>query len=99
PPRLSRLFPYTTLFRSPAEGGLLPAPAEERLRQRPAERQRFDRQRRRIAVLPGEVRLRGLDVARVEMQHVMAAPRQRPAQLHLRDRKSTRLNSSHDQIS
>src|SRR2546430_11852928 len=91
PPR-STLFPYTTLFRS--------------LSQRAEQLRRF---------LGRGVELRGLEIEvqpvvwnSLEPPYdgeQLAAPRgQDPArlceqQLHLEDRKSTRLNSSHSQIS
>src|SRR2546427_2478679 len=73
PPR-STLFPYTTLFRSIADGRREPALYDS------------------IGLhLVGRVVLRG--------HGVMQEPKQRVSQLESRDRKSTRLNSSHSQIS
>src|SRR5438270_13673218 len=70
PPR-STLFPYTTLFRSPAED-------------RPRRGDRRDARRRRVRLLDRPADRDGL--------HHDAARRDQ-------DRKSTRLNSSHSQIS
>src|SRR3712207_7425340 len=86
PPR-STLFPYTTLFRS-ADGGPAAAPARlvaERDRQR-LERRRPDLARRRRRVQREQVRVR-----RVERRPAAGGG--------ARDRKSTRLNSSHANIS
>src|SRR3712207_8808158 len=83
PPR-STLFPYTTLFRSPAAGraAVRPraggAPAAGRRRQQPGDRH-------------GAVPRRG---HREEPRHQRARQARRPG-----DRKSTRLNSSHANIS
>src|SRR2546427_1129532 len=76
PPR-STLFPYTTLFRSPAGGGAAAgaAPAEEKTA--------FDV----VLVNAGEKKIQVIKVVR-ELTN-----------LGLKDRKSTRLNSSHSQIS
>src|SRR5206468_11720703 len=87
PPR-STLFPYTTLFRS--EGCRLPDPPERRdvlCRHEPLDARREAVQRRDDLGLRPEVAF--LDEPR------------RPVGAHRRrgDRKSTRLNSSHDQIS
>src|SRR5207249_7647216 len=89
PPPTSTLFPYTTLFRSPAH--------EVRARQVPRARRRarLDRDARLLPHGPPRVR-RGVERAR--------APRGRAAPRLLlgeapQDRKSTRLNSSHVSIS
>src|SRR3712207_8921300 len=75
PPR-STLFPYTTLFRSGARGGLL-----QRARRLGRQQvQRADDAQRPAALRAGEVRDQSLDDAQ-------------------QDRKSTRLNSSHANIS
>src|SRR5258708_27444017 len=75
PPR-STLFPYTTLFRSPAIGHVEEAAVA---RPRPRERKRADQIADRIGVMADE----------------------RPDEVSWRggDRKSTRLNSSHQIIS
>src|SRR2546430_13599600 len=76
PPR-STLFPYTTLFRSPARGKGAGRKSGERAR---GGRQQAHQLRERSGVL--------------------AHPAKRTARVdHQRDRKSTRLNSSHSQIS
>src|SRR5258708_27375123 len=83
PPR-STLFPYTTLFRS------LPRALDERLhvgRAREPERQRVEQAR--------DGRVVGLRAVRAADDREQV-PRQ---ERHLRDRKSTRLNSSHQIIS
>src|SRR5206468_12373211 len=84
PPR-STLFPYTTLFRSG---------------------ERFGRPRPSIGVVRDLVRpthVDGLplpdDEGRAREMTVVGPPRGRRQLLGRRDRKSTRLNSSHDQIS
>src|SRR2546430_12380384 len=91
PPR-STLFPYTTLFRShsaAARGGPAGAPAPVR--------------RRPVGLLAARVRLspaRQVAWEKGAARH-RAAPGGRGGSLllHRRDRKSTRLNSSHSQIS
>src|SRR3712207_8576538 len=84
PPR-STLFPYTTLFRSPAHRRGVPLPDDA-----PGVRGRQHRLR-----VP-DVRQRGeeLDVADEHRRHVLLALR-----ALAEDRKSTRLNSSHANIS
>src|SRR2546427_5162260 len=72
PPR-STLFPYTTLFRSPAQGAGIAGAADRR----ELGRRRLDRGRQDPREQVGDVRLRRAEG----------------------DRKSTRLNSSHSQIS
>src|SRR3712207_8548630 len=93
PPR-STLFPYTTLFRSPADLDHL-RPARQPLRRRrvrlaqrdPAQAHRTDLLRvRRVA-----------DVVLLELAGAVAGDVEH-AVVH-RDRKSTRLNSSHANIS
>src|SRR2546430_12657799 len=85
PPR-STLFPYTTLFRSQA-----PSPALDR-----AAMTNPDRETLRKA--PRSRRARGKEAAPARTAAECA--RQPPASLRgSRDRKSTRLNSSHSQIS
>src|SRR3712207_7668254 len=74
PPR-STLFPYTTLFRSRAEG-----PVEQAAGRVPAG-------------VPGE------RVEEVLRPHQVGTGEQRGSLLQARDRKSTRLNSSHANIS
>src|SRR3712207_8221623 len=71
PPR-STLFPYTTLFRSPGEGGI--------------DHPGLHHEGRAVALVEGEV-VRGF--------HPVAEQGRVPFQ----DRKSTRLNSSHANIS
>src|SRR3712207_7408990 len=84
PPR-STLFPYTTLFRSPGGHGGGGPPREEAVQR---DRERDERE--------AEHHQRGLHDPRVlgalgrELAHVV---------LDVRDRKSTRLNSSHANIS
>src|SRR5947209_10976079 len=88
PPR-STLFPYTTLFRSP------PIPVDEIARKLGLEIQsrRFD-----DAEFSGIlVREGGLAIVGVNASH--APTRQRFSVAHEIDRKSTRLNSSHANIS
>src|SRR2546430_11977750 len=79
PPR-STLFPYTTLFRSLAGGGVDHLPGIER-RARPE---------------PGDL-LASQAVPDPDFLH--ATVRLLDQDLHRLDRKSTRLNSSHSQIS
>src|SRR3712207_8232425 len=96
PPR-STLFPYTTLFRSGDErvqagGGVgqrdgtdLLVAVDEDAGEEPGHRAAVADQR-----------------APVDPQHLQAQPVRRPARrggVHARDRKSTRLNSSHANIS
>src|SRR5689334_24834565 len=82
PPR-STLFPYTTLFRSPARGEARKALASEHVLRAEGER----------LALGGDGVVRELDhgAERVELE----SQRDRA----LEDRKSTRLNSSHSSIS
>src|SRR2546430_13550922 len=89
PPR-STLFPYTTLFRSRTMTPAAPAappPMQERLLQT-TERTRL--QRRQFSALSAASL--GLGLAR-------PAVAQGAAPINRQDRKSTRLNSSHSQIS
>src|SRR5688572_31181975 len=81
-PPTSTLFPYTTLFRSPRQGGLPPRPAERR----------GGRPRRRAPArrLPPPLR---------DLPGPLGPGRHRPSRRRGEDRKSTRLNSSHSQIS
>src|SRR2546422_8116192 len=79
PPR-STLFPYTTLFRSLEDPGLVFEVADH-----------LPVQRRAIAVVRA-VELRSLVGVKELDQTTLVAP-------HERDRKSTRLNSSHGYIS
>src|SRR2546427_5334180 len=83
PPR-STLFPYTTLFRS----GL--------------QLRRSDPQRDRVGVHPEGLQETGRDPAAASILPVRAQKSpdgRRRAHPHRGDRKSTRLNSSHSQIS
>src|SRR5256886_8282630 len=83
PPR-STLFPYTTLFRSPSGArALLTGPEVHQ------DRQQVEESREHIAPL-GDPR-DGFDAQGVEREHEGSQA--------CRDRKSTRLNSSHSQIS
>src|SRR3546814_16427247 len=90
PPRSTRthtLFPYTTLFRSAADGGeripavLLDPP-------RPAWR------RRRLLLVCAAQAIAAPRRRRQRDEHHPGRPRHEPARAQ-RDRKSTRLNSSH----
>src|SRR5688572_31722170 len=82
PPR-STLFPYTTLFRSAADGGQLVdvVRGDRRGAQRPEHGKRQPRRQHADGVREPVAR----SVARIEVNG--------------QDRKSTRLNSSHSQIS
>src|SRR3712207_8931154 len=84
PPR-STLFPYTTLFRSSGGAHLGRRPERQPARSPvDARRERRDDDRRRLRAGANGQRL---------------ADRQQHQGVHLRDRKSTRLNSSHANIS
>src|SRR3712207_7350646 len=83
PPR-STLFPYTTLFRSLRAGGPARAAAHARADGRPGRPREAAREPRR----------REAHAARAERD-----VRRRPQDRGDRDRKSTRLNSSHANIS
>src|SRR5689334_24146363 len=88
-PQRSTLFPYTTLFRSVAEAGGRGGPASA-LRHILVD----------LAVLVGtrpEALDRGIDHPRIEF--LDALPGEAHAVERPRDRKSTRLNSSHSSIS
>src|SRR2546430_15511807 len=96
PPR-STLFPYTTLFRScprPWDGQVAPADTEP-------ERRRRSREPGRGAggPLPVVRRSRGPESALPAASGRGGGPSARGAVDSRRDRKSTRLNSSHSQIS
>src|SRR3712207_7924195 len=82
PPR-STLFPYTTLFRSPEPGQLLPGLAVVH-----GEEPAVLHPRRELLAGSVDVRLR--------LEEVVGAV---PGRDDQRDRKSTRLNSSHANIS
>src|SRR3712207_8120070 len=92
PPR-STLFPYTTLFRSrevlPPEDLQVPGPGDEDL----PDLGRRQRVHRLVALGVGLEQLDGLGLAD---DHAGAHP---PGVLGQPDRKSTRLNSSHANIS
>src|SRR3712207_8422148 len=82
PPR-STLFPYTTLFRSPAP---------------PAHRLPHCDMHRRFPAVRDRTQRRG--IARRELRSAsLAQPEQRDGVQDEQDRKSTRLNSSHANIS
>src|SRR5258708_31334755 len=85
PPR-STLFPYTTLFRSRAPSRLDHEIEAGFAAQGPAQRE---------LVAVQEVALVGRLAGKVELRRQDAPARR----LHLEDRKSTRLNSSHQIIS
>src|SRR3712207_8598427 len=94
PPR-STLFPYTTLFRSrPRDRPPLPrATGDTRGRARPECDARLQRAARRVRDTLEADRRRALRLVRPALR---ALP---PARAAARDRKSTRLNSSHANIS
>src|SRR5207247_9852084 len=86
PPRQlppSTLFPYTTLFRSQRAVEHRPAPDH------------------RLLGIDEEADGDDLDAVRLQRQHALAVGRRGPRaeQAHHQDRKSTRLNSSHEWIS
>src|SRR3712207_6853695 len=88
PPR-STLFPYTTLFRSHQDGvefGDLPQAGQSAgsFQEKP------DQRPSEVALAPG---------ATGELGNHLFGLTCRPAELDVRDRKSTRLNSSHANIS
>src|SRR3712207_9359660 len=95
PPR-STLFPYTTLFRSVHGGPTLMTRASSSMTSPmslidlPRGRDRLRRPRPRPLRRPGLAHGRGADARLHEP---------RGARAHARDRKSTRLNSSHAHIS
>src|SRR3712207_7866997 len=88
PPR-STLFPYTTLFRSPGAGGARIGVARLHLRH--------------ARVVQPVVRQQGPGVAAhapaLALEQLLAAPRGVGQRALVEDRKSTRLNSSHANIS
>src|SRR3712207_7983275 len=87
PPR-STLFPYTTLFRSDRRVG---GGRDERAAGRPARRtERFRR---------GDPQHRQQRIPRRQLLHVVGPPRRGELDEPGEDRKSTRLNSSHANIS
>src|SRR3712207_9167730 len=95
PPR-STLFPYTTLFRSPVEG----LGHQQALGGRQAERvdlHKGEQQAGNLHVAREPELARLLDAGRGVRARVGEAEHLGPARL--RDRKSTRLNSSHANIS
>src|SRR3712207_9356245 len=95
PPR-STLFPYTTLFRSrrASDGSLFETNfAHLHLVVRAV------RQSDACAVRPGDHHVVERDVAELRVVQRVGFPDQGAALLRVRDRKSTRLNSSHANIS
>src|SRR3712207_9321840 len=95
PPR-STLFPYTTLFRS-VRPGL--APQALRLRDLAGDAHAPRAQRALVEDEPDVVREVGLAAIRRGRRQRTVRGQQREAVLHGPDRKSTRLNSSHANIS
>src|SRR5206468_11080675 len=97
PPPRSTLFPYTTLFRSSDLDPLEPLDAARTdvAGHHHAQRRAMDR-RERLAVHPP--REQDLRAARL-VERDRAAETLGRLRLRAEDRKSTRLNSSHDQIS
>src|SRR3989475_4872643 len=92
PPR-STLFPYTTLFRSGAEGIIASTAGLAILLQEGI----GDTIRVSLTPRPGGDRTEEVQVAQQVLSAVAAGPRR---ERHANgDRKSTRLNSSHSQIS
>src|SRR2546426_8396228 len=91
PPR-STLFPYTTLFRSAVRGG------DEFAGDDPGRREPLDGVARRAGA-PHEARLRRSSGGGPGAHPAAPAGRDGPHHLRRRDRKSTRLNSSHLVIS
>src|SRR2546430_12668066 len=89
PPR-STLFPYTTLFRSP-QLGMAPVGFLD------DDRQKQDARILNIPVLGARGALTGIVRRHGIAQVIIAMPR--ASGKTIRDRKSTRLNSSHSQIS
>src|SRR3712207_8898854 len=86
PPR-STLFPYTTLFRSAEHG-------------RDHQVARHHRARHRIGQRPAVADARGAPIAdEVKAERLEAVEQTRRLQVFGQDRKSTRLNSSHANIS
>src|SRR2546430_9913169 len=83
PPR-STLFPYTTLFRSPVD-------LQDGMKTRPAEMRGY--RRTELQRRPQKRFREGLSVRRIVPRSPRGIVKQQ------RDRKSTRLNSSHSQIS
>src|SRR5688572_32041295 len=89
----STLFPYTTLFRSESEAG-----------QRPLNERRHCKSFL-IPPLhlqgrgPGEAWWRGLAESEAPLHRAPRGPPPPESRERIRDRKSTRLNSSHSQIS
>src|SRR5205085_11127267 len=92
-PRTSTLFPYTTLFRSSrtSDPPRLRARAPLGRVRGPAQTDRDQRRRRPVGG--------GGRSDQEAVDHVRAAPARRRGGARRRDRKSTRLNSSHSQIS
>src|SRR3712207_8873457 len=94
PPR-STLFPYTTLFRSDVEHFV-----EAREGRVAGDDLLAARDRRAIGLLQLEVVARHFQVVfRLGLEHRVAVDRRVGAALDVLDRKSTRLNSSHANIS
>src|SRR5688572_32563992 len=85
-PLISTLFPYTTLFRSHHESALL---------RRPRETARETARRHGISFQPSPTGVRSARAVASSPQ----SPRRSGTAQRARDRKSTRLNSSHSQIS
>src|SRR5207244_11730558 len=97
PPPACPLFPYTTLFRS-----VLPSERRERLLDLPdggpgVEERAGRAQREQVA--EGVARLAAQELEPAELGGALGGERQDPRELAHPDRKSTRLNSSHQIIS
>src|SRR5256886_13460155 len=93
PPR-STLFPYTTLFRSKVERHQRDERSEDEIE---AEDRRISRRRRRPPGVREETPPR--HSSRGRLRRFRNRNRDDEADQQARDRKSTRLNSSHSQIS
>src|SRR5206468_9656265 len=90
PPLKSPLFPYTTLFRSVEDlSEADKAALEQRVRKLKLLVAELRDHIRQVDLRPVQGAIRELDRPQIHLPDVIAQP----------DRKSTRLNSSHDQIS
>src|SRR2546430_17116753 len=95
PPR-STLFPYTTLFRSDSEAGDAAADAAFR---RAAHVVRLETQINRVTGVPLEPRAALGVYDEASGRYTLYAGSGGSVRIKTEDRKSTRLNSSHSQIS
>src|SRR5205085_8347916 len=95
PPPPPTLFPYTTLFRSGPAAGPPDTIAEDTMSE---ERTAVAETEPNAAAVNGAYESENIDVLR-DAEHIRHRPGMYIGDTGVKDRKSTRLNSSHSQIS